>query len=292
MNKYLISVDIEGITGVISRDFANGNGKYYELARRYMHSDVNAVVDGIFDADPDAYIIVRDAHGNAANLDLERIHPKAQLLQGWGNSMNMLESLDNTFKGVFLVGYHAGGQNNEAVLGHSLSALIHYCKINGKLYNEAGLAAIYAGYYDVPIAFISGDDYTILEAKDQFGDIFDEMVGVEVKKSYGRDSALSLPLAEAQNLLSEGAGEACLHLLHGKIMPFKLAVPLSVELKFYNTGYAISVYRKMVETLTFDKVYTFDKDNFVINFQSGSGLDMLYRMNLFLALIYGLRSSS
>lgn len=44
MNKYLISVDIEGITGVINRDFANKDGKYHQLGCDYMTSDVNAVV--------------------------------------------------------------------------------------------------------------------------------------------------------------------------------------------------------------------------------------------------------
>jgi D-aminopeptidase len=54
MNKYLISVDIEGITGVINKQFAKKDGKYYQLGCSYMLNDVNAVVQGIVNADPDA----------------------------------------------------------------------------------------------------------------------------------------------------------------------------------------------------------------------------------------------
>ena len=90
MNKYLISADIEGITGVINKNFANKDGKYYQLGCEYMTSDVNAVVQGILDVDADAWIVVRDAHEDAVNLNLEELHPKANLIQGWGSGQNML----------------------------------------------------------------------------------------------------------------------------------------------------------------------------------------------------------
>ena len=58
MNKYLISADIEGITGVVNKEFSKENGKFYPLGCRYMASDVNAVIQGILNADFDAEIVV------------------------------------------------------------------------------------------------------------------------------------------------------------------------------------------------------------------------------------------
>lgn len=287
MNKYLISVDIEGISGVSGKTFATQGSKNYELARKYMHSDVNAVISGILKQDPESQIIVRDAHGDAINLDLEKLHPRATLIQGWGSAMNMLEGLDKSFKGVFLVGYHAGGQNNEAVLGHTLSSKVHYLKVNSKLINEAGFAAICAGIYDVPIAFISGDDQAINEAINQF----ENAITVEVKKSLSRDSAVCLSLTETRKLLENGAEEATKKLQKTKISSYKLVLPATLELVLYNTGYRISIFERLAKILHFDKVYQFDAERFAIKYSAKSALEMAERLNLILQLVYWLGSN-
>lgn len=288
VNKYLISVDIEGITGVISTNFSNQKGSHYDLARKYMASDVNAVVRGILQADHSAWIAIRDAHGrSAANLDLEKLHPRAHVMQGWGNDVNMVSPLDDTYTGIYLVGYHAGGPNNEAVLGHTYSALVHYVKVNGQLINEAGIAGVYASYFEVPVAFISGDDHAVREGKEQFPDI----VGVEVKKSFGRDCALSVSLSEAQTLLESGAKEATVNLLEGKCSLMRHNLPLEIEIKFYNTGYFHSVFRKIYGALGFDQTFRFDLEQFVIRYTAATQLEMFHRLNLLMNLSYGAQNS-
>lgn len=288
MNKYLISVDIEGITGVINKDFAKKDGKYYQLGCHYMTSDVNAVVHGVLNADLEAWIVVRDAHdADAVNLDLEKLHPKANLIQGWGASQNMLAGLDQTFKGVFLVGYHAGGQNNRAVLGHTLHSLIHYVKINGKLVNETGIAAFYAGYYNVPVAFISGDDFAVAEAQEQLGDV----VGVAVKQSLARDSAISLSLEQARSLLEKNAADAVVKLQKNKLPVFKVATPITLEIGFYNTGFRISAFQNLSEILKFDPAYKFNHVEFTVAFNTDSALEALQRLNMLMFLVYGITGS-
>lgn len=282
MNKYLISVDIEGITGVIGKTFATQGSKNYELARKYMHSDVNAVVQGIAKQDPNSWILVRDAHGDAINLDLDKLHPKAHLIQGWGNALNMLEGLDESFKGVYFVGYHAGGQNNEAVLGHTLSAQVHYLKINDSVVNEAGVNALYAGIFNVPVAFVSGDDHAVCETIAYLPNI----TSVVVKESLARDSAMSFSLSETRKLLEEAASAATRNLLAGKISPVKIAAPFKAELKLYSTGYKVSILEKLYATLSFDKTYEFVRDEFVIKYSSNSMLELLQRLNLILQLVY------
>ncbi|MEI8055179.1 MAG: M55 family metallopeptidase [bacterium] len=284
MNKYLISVDAEGITGVINQNFARKDGKYYQLGCDYMTSDVNAVVQGILNVDVDAWIVVRDGHEDAVNLDLEKLHPRANLIQGWGPVQNMLAGLDQSFTGVFLVGYHASGKNNSAVLGHTLSSRVHYVKINGKFINETGIAALYAGSYNVPIAFISGDDCAVNEAREQLGDV----VGVVVKQSFARDCAISLPLEQAQLLLERGAADAIVKLQQNHFPVFKVTAPTTLEIGFYNIGFKISVFQSLSEILSFDPAYRFDHEKFAITFSSSNVSEVLQRLNMLMFLVYGI----
>ncbi len=114
--KFMISVDIEGISGVATSDFSSIDARCYEPAKKLMCLNANAVIKGILKTDSKAQIIVRDAHGEATNLVFEDLHPAASLIQGWGNFFNMIQGIDNSFSGVFLVGYHAGGQNKRGGL--------------------------------------------------------------------------------------------------------------------------------------------------------------------------------
>jgi D-amino peptidase len=289
MNKYLISVDIEGITGVINRDFANKNGKYHKQACRYMTHDTNAVVQGILNADSDAFIVVRDAHDyDAVNLDLETLHPKANLVQGWGAMQDILAGLDQTFKGVFLVGFHAGGQNNKAILGHTLHSITHHIKINDQLINETGWAAFCASHCNVPVAFISGDDHAVKEAKEQLG----EIVGVEVKKSFARDSGISLSLEQAQLLLEKGAEEATIKLQKNQFPVFEVSIPVTLEISFYNTGYKISIFQSLSKILGFDSTYKFDHKKLTLSFETNNALETAQRLNMIMFLVYGVSSSA
>lgn len=282
MNKYMISADIEGISGVASREFSSSKGKCYELGRRYMMHNVNAVVTGILQADPNAWIVVKDAHGSAMNLDFEKLHPKANLVQGWGDSMNMVSPIDNSYKGLFLVGYHAGGDNNDAVLAHTYAKFIHAVKINGKIITETGLAALNASIFDVPVAFISGDNFTVAEAEQQLTGL----VGIVVKESLARDSVLSYPLSEAQKLLEDGAKLATQNLLQNKVIPFKISSPITTEIKIYNIGYNISILQKLFKTFEFDKTYKFDLNQYVVSFDAATQAEMLNRFNLVMQCLY------
>ena len=290
MNRYLISADIEGVTGVVNKSFAKENGKHYQLGCRYMTSDVNAVVTGITSADPDAWIVVRDAHavdGSPVNLDLEKLHPKANLIQG-GSVQNILEGLDHTFKGVFLVGYHASGMNNKAVLGHTLHSMIHYIKINNKFVNETGWAAFFAGHYNVPIVFISGDDHAVNEAREQINDI----VGVVVKQSFSRDCAISLPLAQTKALLEKHAAEAIDKLKQNKFTVYKDSPPITFEIGFYNSGFRVSILQSLADILSFDKAYKFDYKKMSITFKADGVLEIFQRFNMLMYLVYGISASS
>ncbi len=282
MAKYFISADIEGITGVASKAFSmSTGGKHYELARRYMIHDVNAVVKGILSKDPNAYIVVRDAHGDATNLDLERLHPKAHLLQGWGNCINMMSGLDKSFKAVFLVGYHAGGENNHAVLSHTFSSSLHEVKINGQFANEGTFAKIYADHFKVPVAFLSGDNHAVNEAKRWFqGATF-----CTTKQSFGRDATLSKPLSLSAIDLEQSAGKAVE--TYKTIKLKNVHFPAKVTVKLYSTGYGVSIFENIKGVLEFDKNFKFNSKDFTVTYRAKNNLEIFNRFNLITNLIYG-----
>jgi D-amino peptidase len=283
--KYMISVDIEGISGVATTAFSTIDARCYKQAIRLMCLNTNSVIDGILKADGDAQIIVRDAHGEATNLIFENLHPKASLIQGWGNFFNMVQGIDNSFSGVFLVGYHAGGQNNCGVLSHTLTRNLNWIRIDNNIFNEAGWAGILAGFYDVPIAFLSGDDQAALEAKEQFENI----ETVQVKQSISRDCSLSYPLKNVAKELEDTACKAAHNILEKKVFPLKIKAPFEVELKFFNNGYFKSRYQNLFEILSFDKNYLFKQEQCIIAFQAQSQLDAFQKFRVLYSIFQGLQ---
>ena len=282
-NTFLISVDIEGITGVATPAFAEPDGNCYQAACKYMASDVNAVVKGILSVEPDADIIVRDAHGPATNLDLAELHPRARLAQGWGDELNMVTPGGEKCRGLFLVGYHAGGHDRRAALAHTFMGTVEYFHVNGTSLNEAGLAALYAGHYGVPVCFISGDDHAVKETES----LFETVIGVAVKESYGRDCTLSLSLNEAAARLKMNASEATRNVLDGSVPPLLLDTPIQAELQLYDRGYRKSVYQSLVSVLSFDERFVFDGSSRTIGFEGDSQLAIWQIFHMLAYLMMG-----
>ena len=285
-NTYLISVDIEGITGVATTAFAEPDGRCYQAAQKYMASDVNAVVEGILLVDPDADVVVRDAHGPATNLDLAELHPRARLAQGWGTELNMVTPGGDTCQGVFLVGYHAGGHDRRAVLAHTFMGTVEYFHVNGVSLNEAGLAGLYAGHFGVPVCFIGGDDRAVREAEA----LFDTIIGVAVKESHGRDCTVSLSLEEAARRLTINASQATRLLRESAVPPLRLKAPFVAELQLYDQGYRKSVYQSLVSVLSFDDRFVFDGASRTIGFEATSQLAIWQIFHMLAFLMIGVSS--
>jgi D-amino peptidase len=221
---------------------------------------------------------------------MEQVHPAASLYQGWGDKVNMLEGVDASYAGVFLVGYHAGGDNNESVLAHTFCSNVRYIKINGQTITETGLSAWYAGKdnIEVPIALVSGDNNTIREAKTQLVNL-GPIIYVAVKESFARDAAISVSLPMAQKLLKDGAAQATTNLKQKLIKPFKVTTPITVEISFYNIGYNVSIYQKLRKTLDFDGKYSFNNEQYTLAYKSNNSDEALATLNLVMQLIFGLR---
>jgi len=168
--KVYISTDMEGITGINGLQFIFDKEVEYERGRKLMMQDLNAAIAGAVEAGA-TEILVNDAHGSMRNLQIEDLHEAADLVTGFPKNQLMMAGLDASFDAAMFIGYHPK-DGSEGILSHTImGSVIRDVVINGKSYGETGISAAMAGYYDVPIAMISGDDMLKAEAEDLMPDI-------------------------------------------------------------------------------------------------------------------------
>jgi D-amino peptidase len=230
--KVLISADMEGITGVVNSDHVSSSGKDYNRARAWMTEDVNAAVEGALQAGATS-IIVNDSHGGMRNILLEKLHPKAELISGSPKPFGMMQGLDATVDAVVFIGYHAKIGTKHAILAHTMSsARVFDIRINGESMNEGSLNAYLAGYFGVPVVFVSGDKAAV----DQMRAIVNpDMPGVAVKEAYGRQAARNLSLKKAHELIRGGVAKALAQRNRMKI--YKVLGRIKLEMEFYRADY-------------------------------------------------------
>lgn len=81
--------------------------------------------------------------------------------------------------------------------------------------------------FDVPVAFLAGDDKAVVEAQA----LVPNLVGVATKEGRGWESALSLAPARARELIRAGAAEACRRVQSGAVQAVKLDPPYEFEVR-------------------------------------------------------------
>jgi D-amino peptidase len=170
--KVFISVDMEGITGVVNWEDVSRTGKDYDYFRRIMTEETNAAIEGALAAGA-TEIIVRDSHGSARNILPGLLNRNARLIRDWSRGpKGMMEGIDESFDAALLIGYHASTANVRGVRAHTMSsANLTSIKVNGVEMPEAGISALIAGHFGVPVVMISGDDAIADEATALIGDM-------------------------------------------------------------------------------------------------------------------------
>ncbi len=223
--KVFISVDMEGIAGVIHWEDVSRSGKDYSLFRRLMTQETNAAIEGALEAGA-TEILVRDSHGSARNILPDLLSSKVVLLRDWsGGPLEMMEGIDKTFDAVIFIGYHASANIPNAVLKHTMTGSIYDVVLNGKKMPEAGINAFIAGNFGVPVVLVAGDLAICKQAKELFGNV----ETVAVKEGIGKAAKMLHPL-KAQGLIRKKTTEALKKLKDFK--PFKLKPPYKMEVTF------------------------------------------------------------
>lgn len=253
--KVYISVDMEGVAGVVTADQLGPGGFEYERFRHFMTNEALAAVRAAKDAGA-TEIVVSDSHGNGENLLIEEFPADVRLVRSWPRHGGMMAGLDSTFDAALFVGYHASTNNPRGVRAHTFSSA-HLAKVglNGSPVTEGEFNAAYAGALNVPVIFAAGDDAAVAELKAHLGNI----ETVETKKSLGFHSAETLTPQAACDLISAGVKLALNRLR--EFHPHVLKTPVTMEITFKNyTPAEILSYLRSVERLDSHTIRFVGKD--------------------------------
>jgi D-amino peptidase len=200
--RVYISVDMEGISGVVGDDQTSAGQPEYNRSRKLMAEDANAAIRGAF-AGGATEVVVNDSHGSQRNLLPEDLDPRARLISHSFKRHGMVEGLDDTFDAVIFVGYHAKADSPRGLFAHTGSGVVKDVQVNGRSAGEGGLNTLMAQWYGVPVVAISGDDVAIEQQKEWTPNVR----GVIVKRAINMRAVESRPLAEARKEIEAAARE-------------------------------------------------------------------------------------
>ncbi|HEY2904754.1 MAG TPA: M55 family metallopeptidase [Vicinamibacterales bacterium] len=224
--KVFISVDMEGITGVVQPAQLGPEGFEYQRAREWMTGDVNAAISGIRASGP-ADIVIADSHGNGQSLLIDKLPDDVQIVRGFPRPLEMMQGIDESFAAAVFIGYHASEWTANAVRGHTISsARLLGVKLNGMEVSEGIYNAAVAGHFGVPVAFISGDRLAVT----QLQHVVSGAEGAIVKEPLGYHSAMTVTPARGQAMIKDGLTRAMTKV--SSMQPYRVKAPIDLEVGF------------------------------------------------------------
>lgn len=229
-----ISVDMEGVAGVVDVDQTRRTGHDYEKARRWMTNEANAAISGAFDAGATA-VLVNDSHGDMRNLLLDTLDARAEVISGSLKPLAMVQGVEAAHGVALFIGYHAGAGSRAGILDHTFfGKVVARCRVNGRECDEMTVNAALCGAAGVPVGLVTGDATVCARAKVLLGDV----ETVVVKEAYSRYAARGLVPARACAHIQHAALRAVNRALRGEFQPFRLPTPLALEVEFATSACA------------------------------------------------------
>lgn len=224
--KIFISVDMEGISGVVQPAQLGPGGFEYSSAREWMTGEVNAAIAGIRDAGA-AEIVVCDSHGNGQNILIDKLPEDVRIVRGFPRPLEMMQGIDDSFAAAVFIGFHGSEWAAGAVRGHTISsARLLGVRLNGTEVSEGMMNAAVAGEFGVPVALVSGDRIAVT----QLQQVAPSAEGAIVKEPYGYHSAMTVTPARGQAMIRDAAKRAMAKL--GSLRPYRVSAPIALEVGF------------------------------------------------------------
>jgi D-amino peptidase len=224
--KVFISVDMEGIGGVVTSEQLGPTGFEYAKFREFMTAEALAAIEGARAAGATEFVVA-DAHGNMQNLLIDRFPAGVTIVRGSPRPLMMMEGIDSTFSAAMFIGYHAATTNPQGVRAHTISsATFSAVRLNGQPMSESAINATIAGYFGVPVVLVSGDDQAVGEVMKFTGNV----EGAIVKRAISFHAAAVMTPDASQALIRERAKVAMSRLKDFK--PIKAAGPFQLELSY------------------------------------------------------------
>ena len=233
--KVYISLDMEGVSGLVRWEDVAGNGPEYTRGCRILTADLNAAIAGACDAGADE-VVVEENHGisELCNILMEEVDSRCQVVRGPGRPFaTTMSALDAETLVVFLVGHHARAGSRPGIMAHTISyGQFRAVSLNGREVGEPDLFAIRAGELGVPLGLITGDQVVA----EQVRALVPNVEVVIVKTALSNRAGSCIPPARSQEMIRKGAETAVRRAVAGEFAPYiNDAAPyhIQVELKNY-----------------------------------------------------------
>jgi D-amino peptidase len=201
--KVFVSSDMEGTAGVVDWVQCVGDGPEAAAGRKLLLAEVNAAIEGAV-AGGATEVVVNDSHSAMRNLPADALAGGASYISGSHKPLYMMQGLDGSFGAVLFVSYH-GSMGAPAGLSHTYNprAVIE-ARLGGVVTGEAGINALVAAHYGVPVVLVTGDRCACEETAALIPGVHTAVV----KEHVTRLAAHSLHPARACALIRETAQRA------------------------------------------------------------------------------------
>jgi len=255
--KIFISVDIEGISGIVDGTMTSRTQGDYEKGRALMVGDVNAAIEGILSVGP-SEITVSDAHGGMNNINPEDLHTDAILVRGRPKPQSQMAGIDETFDAAIFIGYHSKKGTHLGILSHTYSGgNIESLHINDLEVGETAMNASIAGYYGVPLILVAGDLAVTKEAKA----LNPKIHTVATKEAISRVAAKCLHPKKSRELIKTETSKAIRNIK--KIKPFTFKPPITYRIRFTDAKRADAASFMPSATRLDGKTITINQDDYI-----------------------------
>ncbi len=205
--KIFISVDMEGISGLVRWMDVASRGIDFERNRRLMTLDANSAIAGAFEAGA-TEVVVEENHGveDLCVLLMDEIDPRCSVVRGAGRpGATCMSALDESIDLVMLVGHHAAAGTWPGIMAHTVSSgAFQAVRLRGQNIGEPDIFTIRAGEVGVPVGLITGDQMVIEQVRKRVPNV----EAVQVKHALGRQSGEVIPPARARESIRRGAKRA------------------------------------------------------------------------------------
>lgn len=218
--KVFISVDMEGICGLVRWADVVTQGIDFERNRRLMTLDANAAVSGAFDAGA-SEVVVEENHGveELCDLLIDEVDERCTVVRGAGRpTATTMAALDSDTGVVLLVGHHARAGSRPGIMAHTVSyQKFAAVRVNGNDCGEGEIFAIRAGELGAAVGLVSGDQVVAEQLTKRVPGI----ESVIVKQALSNVSGRVIPPARARRALRKAAERAVARALRGELVPYR-----------------------------------------------------------------------
>ena len=198
-----------------------------------------------------------------------------QYISGRHKPRYMMQGLDETFDAIFFVGYHGSISGRPSMLSHTYNPEVVHPRepSTASRSARAGINALVAEHFGVPIAFLSGDAVV----QDETRPFAPDAVMVTTKESITRFSAKNLHPAESCSLIRAGAERAVRAVAAGSVRGTGIQAPATLDLEFQTGDMAeVATWARGAER-TAERAVRIEGDNLLQLFESFVAVNYITR---------------